>query len=106
MEKEHLFISIFTHPKTKTGSCGKTYPGNKTKDWSLAIGKETAWKAEELIRRYFPKGTDFRTITQEEIDDIIEEINGRPRKCLNYNTPKEVFNAYLKGENVAIQLRM
>ena len=48
-----------------------------------------------LIRRYLPKGTDFSTISQQELDDIVEEINNRPRKCLNYNTPKEIFNAYL-----------
>lgn len=48
-----------------------------------------------LIRRYLPKGTDFTTLTQEELDDILEEINDRPRKVLNYNTPKEVFTAYL-----------
>lgn len=50
-----------------------------------------------LIRRYCPKGTDFSKITQEEIDDIVWEINNRPRKCLNYNTPQEVFNLYLSG---------
>lgn len=61
-----------------------------------------------LIRRYLPKGTDFTTLTQEELHDIIEEINNRPRKVLNYNTPKEVFEAYLKNSNkkpgVAFQL--
>lgn len=51
-----------------------------------------------LIRRYLPKKTDFSRITQEELDDILEEINNRPRKCLNYNTPNEVFNYLLKNE--------
>lgn len=49
-----------------------------------------------LIRRYLPKRTDFSKISQEEVDDIVEEINNRPRKVLNYNTPNEVFNLYLK----------
>lgn len=44
-----------------------------------------------LLRRYFPKGTDFTEVEQEEIDDIIEEINNRPRKILGYKTPSEVF---------------
>lgn len=44
-----------------------------------------------LLRRYLPKRTDFTTLTQGELDDIVEEINNRPRKCLDYATPNEVF---------------
>lgn len=49
-----------------------------------------------LLRRYLPKGSDFSKIKQEELDDIVEEINSKPRKVLNYNTPNEVFNIYLR----------
>lgn len=45
-----------------------------------------------LLRRYFPKGTDFKQVSQEEIDDVVAEINNRPRKVLNFMTPFEVFN--------------
>ena len=48
-----------------------------------------------LIRRYLPKGTDFSTVTQAELDDIVWEINNRPRKVLEYATPLEVFDQYL-----------
>ena len=48
-----------------------------------------------LIRRYLPKGTDFSTISQGELDDIVWEINNRPRKVLEYATPLEVFDRYL-----------
>jgi len=48
-----------------------------------------------LIRRYLPKGTDFSTLTQEELDEIVTEINNRPRKVLGYQTPLEVFNKHL-----------
>ncbi len=44
-----------------------------------------------LLRRYLPKRTDFTTLDQDELDDIVEEINNRPRKCLDYATPNEVF---------------
>lgn len=50
-----------------------------------------------LLRRYLPKGTSFVDLTQEELDDIVWEINNRPRKVLNFNTPQEVFNSYLSG---------
>lgn len=49
-----------------------------------------------LIRRYLPKGTDFSKITKDELIDILEEINNRPRKCLNYYTPKEKFDEELQ----------
>lgn len=56
-----------------------------------------------LFRRYFPKGTDFKNITQEEINDVVWEINNRPRKCLSYLTPNEVFLRELNKGGVAIQ---
>jgi len=49
-----------------------------------------------LLRRYLPKQTDFTTITQEELDAIVEEINNRPRKRLDFYTPNEVFSRQLK----------
>lgn len=48
------------------------------------------------IRYYFPKGTDFSTITEEELRDVEWELNNRPRKRLNFRTPQEVFDMYLK----------
>jgi IS30 family transposase len=47
------------------------------------------------IRYYFPKGTDFSTITDEELKDVEWELNNRPRKRLNFKTPQEVFAVYL-----------
>ncbi len=49
-----------------------------------------------LIRRYLPKKTDFSTIPKVELTDILREINNRPRKCLNYYTPKEKFDEELQ----------
>ena len=47
------------------------------------------------IRYYFPKGTDFSTITDEELKDVEWELNNRPRKRLNFKTPQEVFAEHL-----------
>ena len=44
-----------------------------------------------LIRRRLPKGTSFKGLTQQHLDEIVENINNRPRKCLGYRTPNEVF---------------
>lgn len=51
-----------------------------------------------LIRWYFPKGTDFATISNIEIQDVEWALNNRPRKRLGWKTPLEAFN-----ESVAIQ---
>lgn len=56
-----------------------------------------------LFRRYFPKKTNFKFVTQEEIDDCVLEINSRPRKCLGYYTPNEVFLSKLNNQRVAIR---
>jgi len=50
-----------------------------------------------LLRRYIPKKTDFALFTQAELDAMVDEMNDRPRKCLNYATPKEVFMRYLQN---------
>lgn len=46
-----------------------------------------------LIRRYLPKKTDFATISYYRVRKIENLLNNRPRKCLNYKTPSEVFTA-------------
>jgi len=45
-----------------------------------------------LVRRFIPKKTDLEKIPSTEISQIENFINNRPKKCLNYQTPKEVFN--------------
>ncbi len=44
-----------------------------------------------LIRQYFPKDTDFTTVTDAEVAQVMKKLNHRPRKCLDYQTPLEVF---------------
>jgi len=44
-----------------------------------------------LLRHYFPKGIDWKTVTNKELAAVVDKLNNRPRKCLNYQTPNEVF---------------
>ncbi|MGV8991221.1 MAG: IS30 family transposase [Thiobacillus sp.] len=44
-----------------------------------------------LLRRYFPNGSDFRNVTEETLASAVKKLNHRPRKCLGYRTPHEVF---------------
>lgn len=50
-----------------------------------------------LIRDYFPKKTDFTTISDEEIAFVERELNERPRKRLGWKTPLEAFGGALEG---------
>lgn len=52
--------------------------------------KGSVENANKLLRRFFPKGTDFRFIQQTEIDDAVKLINEKPRKILGYRTALEV----------------
>jgi IS30 family transposase len=53
--------------------------------------KGTVEQTNGLLRRYLPRRTDLHRLSQEELDQIAEELNQRPRKCLQFLTPKEVL---------------
>lgn len=82
--------------KTKT----VVYRANPYHSWER--GSNENWNG--LIRRFLPKGTDFGTLTQADVDKIVHNLNHRPRKRLGYLTPHEVF--VLGLDVVAFQTRM
>ena len=45
-----------------------------------------------LLRQYLPKGTDLAAVTASELAGYTRQLNHRPRKCLGYRTPFEVFH--------------
>lgn len=45
----------------------------------------------KILREYFPKGTDFRLVSQAQLDKVQYQINERPRKKLGFSTPKIEF---------------
>jgi len=43
-----------------------------------------------LVRQYFPKGTNFLNVSEASLADIEAELNGRPRKCLGFQSPNNL----------------
>lgn len=65
----------------------KFYFAHPYASWERGLNENT----NGLIRQYFPKNRDFATITQSEINKVMEKLNNRPRKCLGIKTPNQVF---------------
>lgn len=51
--------------------------------------------ANGLLREYFPKGTDFRDVSDEELAAVEYALNSRPRKRHGWRTPLEVWGGAL-----------
>lgn len=55
-----------------------------------------------ILRRFIPKGTDLNTISEYKLETILQKINGKPRKILNFTSADELFNIEInKIKNVA-----
>lgn len=58
-----------------------------------------------LIRQFFPKKMIFKTITSQDISFAMDRLNHRPRKCLGYKTPHEVFMKQLHSRHNPVALQ-
>ena len=65
------------------------YFANPHSPWERGLNENT----NGLLRGWLPKGSDFKKITNARLAQIQKMLNNRPRKCLNYRTPREVLNA-------------
>ena len=69
------------------------------KPWQRGSNENT----NGLIRQYLPKGCRLDNLTPQEITKIEKRLNNRPRKCLGYLTPHEVFNNTRTSLTVALR---
>lgn len=56
--------------------------------WERGINENT----NGLIRQYFPKGTDFNKVTDQQVKFVMDRLNNRPRKTRDCRSPNELFN--------------
>lgn len=75
----------------------KSYFAHPHASWERGTNENT----NGLVRQFFPKQCDFSTISLEDIDFVTHRLNHRPRKCLGFRTPHEVFMQSLS--RVALQ---
>jgi IS30 family transposase len=94
--------------KTITADNGKEFSGHKTISKELGVDfyfahPYSSWErgtnenTNGLIRQYLPKGTMFEPVNDIKCQYIMNRLNNRPRKCLGYRTPKQVFEEFLKA---------
>lgn len=63
--------------------------------WERGLNENT----NGLVRQYFPKKYDFSRISDQDLQQVEDRLNNRPRKTLGYRTPNEVF---FKKQSVAL----
>ena len=102
-------LKDFPKEAVKTITCdrGKEFAGWKHIEEKLdtsiyfadpycACQKGTNENSNGLLREFYPKHMDLSKTNEKEVQRVIELLNNRPRKCINYKTPKELFD-----ENIA-----
>lgn len=59
--------------------------------WQRGLNENT----NGLLRQYYPKNTNFKLVDEEQLKQVIDELNERPRKVLGYRTPMDLMNDQL-----------
>ena len=76
---EHKYIAKMLHTKV--------FFAHPYSSWEKGLIENT----NKLIRQYIPKNTDFHTLSDDFILSVQTELNLRPRKLLDFSTPKQKF---------------
>jgi IS30 family transposase len=66
--------------------------------WERGLNENT----NGLIRQYVPKKSEINTTTQNQLEPIMNKLNFRPRKSLNFDSPADIFYNSIKVSNVAL----
>lgn len=80
-------IEFSQYEKTERDAQIKIYFAYPYHSWERGTNENT----NGLLREFYPKGSPFKDVTQQDLDRTVKFLNTRPRKCLKYLTPEEVF---------------
>ena len=79
----------------------QTYFAHPYSSWERGINEHT----NGLLRQCFPKRTDFRTVSWQQVKEAVDHLNNRPRKTRGYRTPNQLFHHHfvpLLKQNIAL----
>jgi IS30 family transposase len=80
-------LEFAEHRRMAEALGAKVYFAHPYSSWERGTNENT----NGLIRQYFPKGTDFNTVTDKEIQHVADRLNQRPRKTRGGKSPNELF---------------
>ena len=80
-------LEFAEHERIAQGLEADIYFAHPYASWERGINENT----NGLIRQYFPKGTDFNEVTDEEVASVLDRLNNRPRKTRGGKSPNELF---------------
>ena len=75
------------HEELSSELSAKWYFAHPYHSWERGACENT----NGLIRQYFPKGMDFSGLSQKDANRVMDKLNNRPRRCLGFETPNQVF---------------
>ena len=81
------------HAATALATGTKVYFADPHSPWQRPTNENT----NGLIREYFPKGTDFNSVTDAQVQAVQDQLNRRPREVLNGQTPTEILDTIING---------
>jgi len=84
-------IEMYEHELFTGDTQVRVYFADPQSPWQRGTNENT----NGLIRQFFPKGTDFNTVPRQELKRVQRLLNDRPRKVLNWRSPKEAFQRLL-----------
>ncbi|WP_454063123.1 IS30 family transposase [Candidatus Nitrospira salsa] len=82
---------MITYHKRKSRALeATTYFAHPYSSWERGINENT----NGLLRQFFPKRTDFRTVSWQQVKHAVDHLNNRPRKTRGYRPPNQLFNKH------------
>lgn len=75
------------HEEIAKQLCCDTYFAKPYHSWERGQNEN----ANGLLRQYFPKSMELVEVTKKQVFNAVHKLNSRPRKCLGFKTPYEVF---------------
>jgi len=79
------------HEKVTETLGANVYFADPYSSWQRGLNENT----NGLLRQYWPKSTDFKSVSESEVKDVVVRLNDRPRKKLNYQTPAKLMAEHM-----------